>query len=237
MDETLGQNTETQSTPVETPAPSEKMLRQSEVNDIVGRAKNEAAQKAVEQYKRSTQQEVRTETSYQDNRSYDTPLSEDRIRKMAGEEAQRLRDQWVSEAQTQNETQNAQRIVKNFYDKIAQGKDKYDDFDNVTSNIGLQKFPNTVHMLAEMVDNPHDILYELGKNRAKLAQIEMAAERFPEEALFDLRRLADSIKSNESAVNYKSPNAPLSQQRPSNLGTDAGSNALSMRDLKAKYKA
>lgn len=240
MEETLGQNTEAQSIPVESQAPAEKMLRQSEVNDIVGRAKNEAAQKAVEQYKRSMQQtqSANNETSYQDNRSYEpSTLSEDRIRKMAGEEAQRLRDQWVQEAQTQNETQNAQRIVKNFYDKIAAGKEKYDDFDTVTSNIELARFPNTVHMLAEMVDNPHDVLYELGKNRAKLAQIEMAAERFPQEALFDLKRLADSIKGNDSAAGYKSPNAPLTQQRPSNLGTDAGSNALSMRDLKAKYRA
>ncbi len=240
MDEILGNNTESQSIPVNQSvsesAPSEKMLRQSEVNGLIGSAKKEAAQRAVEEYKRSQQQSTPQEPSYRDNSSYDSNLSEDRIRKMAGEEAQRLRDQWVQEAQTHNETQNAQRIVKNFYDKIAAGKEKYDDFDNVTSNIGLQKFPNTVHMLAEMVDNPHDVLYELGKNRAKLAQIEMAAERFPEEALFDLKRLADSIKSNESAANYKSPNAPLSQQRPSNLGTDAGSNALSMRDLKAKYR-
>ncbi len=239
MEEILGQNNDAQSIPatsVSDNAPTEKMLRQSEVNDIVGHAKKEAAQKAVEQYKRSQTQNAPSEPSYQDNRSFDTPLSEDRVRRMAGEEAQRLRDQWVHEAQTQNETQNAQRIVKNFYDKMAAGKEKYDDFDKVTGDIELARFPNTVHMLAEMVDNPHDVLYELSKNRAKLAQLELAAREFPQEALYDLKRLADSIKGNQSVCNLKSPTAPLSQQRPSNLGTDAGSNALSMRDLKAKYR-
>ena len=78
--------------------------------------------------------------------------------------------------------------------------------------------------------------YELGKNRAKMAQLEMAAREFPQEALFDLKRLADSIKSNETASNRKIPNTPLSQQRPSNIGTDSGNNALSMRDLKSKYR-
>jgi hypothetical protein len=34
----------------------------------------------------------------------------------------------------------------------------------------------------------------------------------------------------------KHANSPLSQQRPSNTGTDSG-NTLSMRDLKMKYKA
>lgn len=235
MDDVIGQSQEVQSTPTQAPvesAPSEKMLRQSEVNDIVGRAKQDAASRAVEQYKRS-QQESTPQSNYESSPS--SGMSEERVRKMAGEEAQRLRDQWVQETQSRTETDNAQRIVKNFYDKMAVGKEKYDDFEKVTGDLELSRFPNTVHMLAEMVDNPHDILYELSKNRAKMAQLEIAAREFPQEALFDLKRLSDSIKNNESATQKRTPNAPLSQQRPSNLGTDSG-NVLSMRDLKSKYK-
>ena len=214
--------------------PVEKVLRQSEVNEIVGHAKRDAAQKAVEAYKRQQSTEQYQAPAQQSHNN--EFLNEERIRKMAGEEAQRLRDVWVSEAQTRAETETAQRIVKTFYDKIASGKDKYDDFDKVTSSVKLEKFPNTVQMLAEHVDNSSEVLYELSKNRSKMAQIEFTAERFPEEALWDLQRLSESIKSNEQAGNRKTPNAPLSQQRPSNIGTDSGG-VLSFKDLKQKYKA
>lgn len=239
MDDVIGQSNEVNSAPVsnnvsDSSASTEKMLRQSEVNEIVGRAKQDAASRAVEQYKRSNESQY---SQQQQSPHASESMSEDRIRKMAGEEAQRLRDQWIQETQTRSETENAQRIVKNFYDKIAAGKEKYEDFERVTGDVDLSRFPNTVHMLAEMVDNPHDILYELSRNRAKLAQLEMAAREFPQEALYDLKRLSESIKSNEAVSNYKTPNAPLSQQRPSNIGTDSRGSALSMRDLKSKYRA
>lgn len=238
MEEVIGQSSDVISTPAasstqESSAPQEKMLRQSEVNDIVGKRSQEAASRAVEQYKRS--QDSSQSPSIQSRENYS--MSEERYRQLAAEEAQKIRDQERSEWQTRSETESAQRIVKSFYDKIAAGKEKYEDFEKVTGDVELQRFPNTVHMLAEMVDNPHDVLYELSKNRAKLAQIELTAREFPQEAVHDLKRLAESIKNNESVSNRKVPNAPLSQQRPSNLGTDSGRNAMSMRDLKAKYKA
>lgn len=240
MDDVIGQSADTGSAPVsshtpDSSAPSEKMLRQSEVNDIVGRAKQDAASRAVDQYKRSQESQ---QPNYQQNQApqQQQGMSEERYRQVAAEEAQKIRDQERADYQTRSETDNAQRIVKNFYDKMAAGKDKYEDFEKVTGDVELQRFPNTVHMLAEMVDNPHDVLYELSKNRAKLAQIELTAREFPQEAVHDLRRLADSIKNNEAATSRRTPNAPLSQQRPSNVGTDSGNNALSMRDLKARYK-
>ena len=211
-------------------APSEKMLRQSEVNDLVGSVKAEAAAKAVENYKRSQQETAQPQANYNSSN-----LSEDRIRELASQEAQHLRDKWVSDAQSKAEQDAAQRIVKNFHDKMSAGKDKYEDFDKATSDIELHRFPNTVHMLAEQVDNAADVLYELSKNRSKMAQLEISAREFPQEALYDLKRLSESIKNNESVSGRKSPNAPLNQQRPTNIGTDAGG-VLSLRDLKAKYR-
>lgn len=230
MSEGLGEIA-VQDVPVEA---QEKVLRQSEVNEIVGREKKAAGNAAVEAYKRQVQQEQ----SYQQphhSQSNGEMLNEDRIRKMAAEEAQRLRDEWYKDAQTNAETQSAQRIVKNFYDKIATGKDKYDDFDKVTNGVSLQEFPNVVQMLSEHIDNADDVLYELSKNDSKFADIEIKSERYPRQALSDLKRLSESIKNNEQAAKRTQPNAPLSQQRPTNIGTDSGG-ALSFKDLKAKYR-
>lgn len=236
MEEVLNQSSDLSSAPAQSEQAStyqEKMLRQSEVNEIVGRAKQEAAAKAVENFKRSLAQES---DGRHVSREQHQDVAEERYRRMAAEEAQRLRDQWIQETQQKAEEQAAQRIVKTFYDKIAAGKEKYDDFEQVTGDLELRRFPNIVHMLAENIENSHDVLYELSKNRAKLAQIEITAREYPQEALYDLRRLGESIKKNDEVSTRREANAPLHQQRPSNVGTDSGS-VLSMRDLKSKYRA
>ncbi len=231
MEEGINQSIDTQVSS----APAEKMLPQSEVNEIVGRVKQEAASRAVENYKRSQQQESQQQQYQEPNRESSQGISEDRYRRLAAEEAQRLRDEWINDTQQRADEQSAQRIVKNFYDKIEAGKTKYDDFDKVTGDLQLNRFPNTVHMLSEFVENSHDVLYELSKNRSKLAQIEMTARDFPQEALHALRRLSESITKNDEASGHREAKSPLHQQRPSNVGTDSGT-VMSMRDLKAKYR-
>lgn len=228
MEEALNQNIENLAPlNTETLASQEKMLRQSEVNEIVGRVRQEANAK-LDDYKRSQEVSKQQPSSQKESSS---EMNEDRVRKVFAEEAKRLRE----EAQSQSDEQSAHRIVKNFYDKISVGKQKYDDFDKVIGDIDLRRFPNTVHMLAENLDNSHDVLYELSKNRAKLASIEMTAREFPQEALHDLHRLSESIRKNEDHSNRREANAPLHQQRPSNIGTDSGG-ILSMRDLRNKYR-
>ncbi len=232
--EVLGQSVE-QSAPVSAPVEStqqtERTFRQSEVNDLIKRVKHEESQKRERLYNEQPQyaaEKYGSQPAQQNTHESD-------IRRMASEEAQRLRDQWVNEAQSKSEQDNAQRIVKSFWDKIATGKEKYDDFEKVTGDIELSRFPNVVQLLAEHIDNSSEVLYELGKDRLKLAQLEQLSYMSPRDAMVQAKRLADSIKDNESSGRTRIPNAPLSQQRPSNVGTESGS-ALSMRDLKAKYK-
>lgn len=233
MEEGLGQVAET-SAPVESAsfndASSEKSLPQSQVNELIGRAKHEA----VEAYKRQHQQQESSKP--QDTSSRPSGLNESEYRRIAAEESQRLRDQWISEAQRKAEQDSAQRIVQNFWDKVSSGKEKYDDFEQMTGNIEYSKFPNVVQLLADHIDNSDDVLYELGKDRFKLSQLEQLANMSPRDAVVQAKRLADSIKDNQAASKMRTPNAPLSQQRPSNTGTDAGG-PLSMAQLKAKYKA
>lgn len=226
------------SAPVEQSS-SERTFRQSELNDIVKRVKHEA----VEDYKRiSSQQPKYAEQKYGEPSRQQFSVNENQkgfsendIRKFAAEETQRLRDHYVSETKNQHETEAAQRIVNNFWNKIAPGKEKYQDFEQVTGNIEYARFPNVVQLLSEHIDNSHDVLYELGKNRLKMSQLEQLSYMSPKDAIIEAKRLADSIKENESSGNLKSPNSPLSQLRPSHIGTDTGG-AMSMSDYKRKYR-
>ncbi len=235
MEEVLGQNQSNESAPA-TSAPAdtqaERTFRQSEVNDLVKRVKHDA----VEDYRRlQTKQPEYAEQKYS-NQPAAQHLSESEVKRMAAEEIQKQRESWQAESQSKHEQDNAQRIVKNFWDKVASGKDKYDDFEQVTGSIKLARFPNVVQLLSEHVENADELLYELGRSRGKLAQLEQLSLMSPEDAIDEAKRLASSIKANVVAGNIRKPNAPLSQQRPSTVGTDSSSNAMSMRDLKAKYR-
>lgn len=227
MDEGLGQDLQIENeAPELAPVPQEKMLTQSEVNSLVGRAKQEAKHKAIEEYKR-TQANVDAPSSSRDD-------YESAMRKIAAEELERHRDEWTSAQRQKYEAEHAQKVVDTFYQKIEGGKDKFEDFENVVNGVNLSRYPNVVQMLAEHADNADEVLYELAKNRSKLMALQTQAKDYPEDAVYEFKKLADSIKKNQQANNIRTPNEPLSQNRPSNGAVTGG--PLSMADLKLKYR-
>jgi hypothetical protein len=211
------------------PHQEERTFRQSEVNEIVKKAKYGA----VEDFRR-----LQNEQPQYAREKFGEPPSrepnDDHYRKIAAEEAQRLRDQWINESRTKTENDNAQRIVQNFWNKVAPGKEKYQDFEKVIGDIEYSRFPNTVQLLSEYVDNSADMLYELGKDRFKMAQLEQLALLSPKDAIIQAQRLSQSLKDNEAAGKTRTPNEPLSQMRPSNTGTDNG--VMGVRDYRNKWK-
>ena len=146
-----------------------------------------------------------------------------------------MRDEWVSEAKNKSEAEYAKKTVDTFWNKVQPGKEKYTDFDEVTSGIEYARFPNVVQLLAEYVDNADDVLYDLGKNRIKMANLESLSYMSPKDAIVEAQRLSKSLKENAEATRTKLPNDPLSKMRPANTGTDTG--AMSVKDFRSKYKA
>ena len=214
---------------------TEKMLPQSQVNELIGNAKRQAAEKAVEDYKRQAASEVRAAAPQAQEQGHMRHSSEDDMKRVAGDEIKRHFTQLEQEAQERANVDAANRIVGMFRDKIIAGKDKFEDFESVTGNVAMQYYPNVVQLLAEHVDNTADVLYHLAKNRDKLYRLESLSAHNTSDAIYEMKRLAESIKANDDSLQVKNPNAPLSQQRPSNTGTESGS--LSMSDLKRKYRA
>jgi hypothetical protein len=227
-----------QSQPASVQTSDERVFRQSEVNDIVKKAKYGA----VEDYKRvATEQPDYASRKYGESglspQHHTQPQSmapdEGHYRKIAAQEAQRLRDEWVQEARTKAEADSARGIVQTFWNKISPGREKYQDFEKVTSDIEYSQFPHVVQLLAQ-ADNAHDILYSFGNDRIKMAQLEYLASKSPRDAFVQMQRLSQSIKDNEAASKIKTPNEPLSKLRPSNLGTDSG--VMTVSDYRKRYK-
>jgi len=214
----------------------EKLLPQSQVSEIVKRAKQEA----VEQYKR-----LYTEQPEYAQRKYGDPapvyaqaqptINEDHYRKIAAEEAQRMRDEIFNQAQKRQEQEYAQNLVQKFIQKIEPAKSAYEDFEKVTGDLNLQPFPHVVQILAENIDNSGDLLYELGKDRLKLVQLEGLAERSRTDAIVHAQRLAQAMKERREAQtsNAKSPNEPLSKMLPKVNG--GATNTMDWKELSRQW--
>lgn len=218
---------------------AEKMVPQSQVNEIVGNAKREAAERAIETYRRQQAQsasQVQAEPQYQGYANPARNASEEDVKRVANDEIKKHFDQLKQEAQERMSVAEANRVVSLFKEKVLAGKDKYEDFDTVAGSVAMQHYPNVVHLLAEHVDNSADVLYHLAKNRSKLSQLEFTCAHNSPDAIYEIKRLSDSIKANDDASQMKNAKAPLSQTRPSNIGTDSGGGSLSIADLKRKYR-
>lgn len=225
---------------------NEKTFTQNDVNEIVKRAKNEAVERdrrlrveqpdyAQKKYEGSFQQDQSSSAqSFQNNQSRNN-FNDDQIRQIVAEESKRQREAFEKETLQKQQQEHAQSIVSKFLSKIEAGKTNYQDFDSVTGDIEFARFPNTVQLLAENVDNVADVLYDLGKNRFKMAQIESLSYLSPNDAVKEIQRLASSIKENQEASKVRLPNEPLSQLRPSTTGTDNG-NTRSVADFKRMFR-
>lgn len=232
----------------------ERTFRQHEVNDIVSRRTAEA----VERYKRETsiashqpsqqQQQSGNQQHYQAPQQPAPPppqyngLSEHEARRIAAEEAQRSRTEWAQEAQRTAEQQNAERITSEFFTKVGTGEGGVQGFHKLVADAGLDLRAIPYHVqLANMVDNTRDVMVELVNNPSKigiiqnLIDIDLRAGRQPNLALAEMKRLSTALKANSKATNFKAPQDPLSQMRPSNAGTD-NRGALTVSDYKRKYR-
>ena len=222
-------------------APAERLFKQSEVNEIVKRAKSDAVRVANERPDYVQQKYQQQDDGYfsrpnrEAERTNDYAHDSDIVRQIAAEEAQRLRNEWLEQANRTSQEQQAQRIVHEFVTKMAAGKDKYDDFDQVTGDVDFGKFPNVVQLVTGYVDNPEDVMYALGADRIKMANLEQLSRMSPSDGINAIKRLSKSLRDNEAASKIRMPNEPLSQLRPSNAGTDTG--RLEVKDLRSKYRA
>lgn len=137
----------------------------------------------------------------------------------------------------EKEQQKAQvdEIAKSYLEKMSQGKDLYDDFEEVTQDYSPAAYPQ-VTIMASQYDNLPDIMYELGKNPRKLVDLHVLALTNPPQAKKEMAKLSQSIKQNEQALvnNVKSP-SPLSKLKSSAVaGQDTGKKTI--KDLRKESR-
>ena len=213
-DNAQDQNIVTPEVPAQTP--QEKLLKQSEVNELIGRVKHDAYSKGL--------RDAGVQSQPQSSMGGMPQITEDQIRQMVSDEAQK-----------QHQIGAAHSMLSNFAQQMGGGKEKYSDFDETVAGLGdLKNIPHIVQLATEtgMAD---DVLYDLAKNPTKIATLTILSSIDPRLAKVEAQKLKDSIVKNRSASDSQEVAAPLSQITPSTVGTDNGK--MSMKDLRQKYRS
>lgn len=201
-------------------AQSEKLLKQSEVNELVGRVKHDAYTKGLRDAQAAPASQPQAAPAGQGMGGM-PQVTDDHIRQMIADEHQK-----------QAQVAAVHNVLTNFANQMGTGKQKYSDFDETVANLGdLKNLPHVVQLAAES-GIAGDVMYELGRNPGKVATLTTLAYVNPQLAKLEMKKLADSIKTNQESSNSPDIAEPLSQVKPSAVGTDNGSNAI--RDLRRK---
>lgn len=218
--------------------PPEKMLTASQVNELIKKAKRKGEQKMQEQLDAAKQEieQLRAQQPQQVAPEPQQPVQQQGIDQQALEQRMmQLLEQKQQEAEQKRYEeqlkQEVDSVAQQYFGKMAQGKDLYEDFEAITADFNPAEFPQLV-FLANQLDNTAALVYELRKNPGKLADLAVLVERSPGMARAELMKLSDSIKRNDEAKrNLQEVQAPLDRQKPSQAGTDG--DPKNVRDFKA----
>ena len=197
---------------------AEKMIKQSEVNELLGKAKHASYEKG----RREALEAMQAQQQPQGQSMGGMPqLTEEQVRQLIADEAQK-----------QTQYTAAQNVLSNFAEQMKAGKGKYPDFDETIAQLGPMQNLTHLVQLAHDTGISGDVMYELGKNPSKVATLTTLAYVNPHLARYEMNKLAESIRKNEAAAKTPQADEPLDQIKPSTVGTDNGSNAI--RDLRRK---
>jgi hypothetical protein len=205
---------------------TEKMVPQSAVDKAVKHAKYSAYEQGKREALNTMQAQQAPAVEQSMPQQAVTPtqggmpiVSPEQVQKMIADHAQQQAQQY-----------HAHNIANEFLGKLDQGKEKYPDFDEKMDSLELQTIPEVVQ-LANGFDNTSEIMYELANNPHKVASL-LTLTRYGNGKLayLETKKLSDSIKQNQTALQQPVPPEPLSPLKPSNVGTDNG--ALSIKELR-----
>lgn len=182
-------------------APQEKLLNQTDVNNMIAGAKRKAYDKGLEAGRQTEQapQGVANNTGVGLGESQISSMIESKMAEMAKQQQENLANH--------NNREKANRIVADLTSKMESARKNTPDYDEV---MGVVNNFNDTPAILEAVhtfDNAGEILYHLGKNLKDLPAINALALSFqnrPGEvnlASTELKKISDRLKQNENGKN------------------------------------
>lgn len=220
---------------------AEKLLPQSKVNELIGKHKVEAFDKGRQAALMELQAQQAQQAPYAQQQQ--PPMVQQQSQGHLGNMAAQLTPEQLQqatqamwEAQKQAaEQQKAHETVATFYSRIQAAEEKDPGLHDKLAKVGLVNFHEIVEM-ATGHDNTAEIMKELVDHPTKMLEIKQLAQLSPYLARAEMDKLSSSIKLNQQALAAEQKvDAPFNQIKTSAYSPDSGE--LSMKDLKAKFRA
>lgn len=231
---------------MQAPIQQEKVLTQSEVNEIVRRRTAEAAERARQEERAALAQVAQQQSQSGGSLGgmSNPNLTAEQVRQMIAEERQAQ-----ATAYEQSVEQRRQASIQAEYDgligrsrsRLVQAEQKYPDIGQVVQRLKLDFGRNSVilQLADQLGDKMPDVLYDLGKpgNEAKMTTIfGLLQNGHDEVALEKLQSLANSIAVNEKAAQQRQPEPPLSTFSASVSSTGSDNGERTVADFKQRYR-
>jgi hypothetical protein len=187
------------------PVESEKTLKQSEVNDLVGRVRKEAREDG---YNKAKLEIDSTKAA---------GITPDQVRTLVNEQAEQKAREYA-----------ANQLINEFGGKMVAAKERYPDFDQVVGKVNFEKAATLIPWINSL-DNSADVMYDIAKHPSKFASLINLRDQ-PALAMDELKNLSSSIKTNQKSKSLPAIDEPLDKIKPSTSGIDSGS--MTVRDYK-----
>lgn len=215
---------------------TEKTLKQSEADKIIGAVRHEARNKGFEEGRKAALAELQL-TQAQNQQQTPAPAATPQAIPqnslpignmhqggMSEEAMRRMLDEEFTRRTAEHQQKSAWENTKNsFVSKVAPEAQKDPSFyKDVIEPLDLDNNPHLVTLTAHL-DDPVSVLRELKANPEKIAGFTSLARTHPHLALSKMQDLSNSIKANQQALQQAHPNEPLSQLKPSTVTADNGS--------------
>lgn len=220
---------------------AEKMLTQSEVNELVGRIKKETKLKTYEKAKRDImaelQQQAPTEpqqvVSQQANQSMGgmPTYTAEQIKQMVAEQTAQQMQAIKQQQEQEMLQQHFNRVVGSFASKIEAAKSKYPDIEDKLASLDLRSIAPIIEY-ANDVDNTADVMMDLIDNPHKIGSLLANHSVNRDLARKTMSQISSSIKHNEAAKNTRLPGDPIQSIHSSATQTGKVGDGSSVSDLR-----
>lgn len=203
---------------------------QGMVNDVAKKARMEEREKVQREHAAELEALKASQQSQAPVEQQEVAHNDDSARQRVREELMLMAREHQAKVEREAEEQRIRQIADTYFQKMERGPELFDDFEDVMKDFNHSKNADVIE-LAHEFDNLPQVMYELASNRLKAAELRRLAKDDPEDARYELQRLAKSISQNETAQNQYIPaKPPLTKPSPSNVGTK--SSEMTLADYK-----
>lgn len=211
-------------TPTESPkeAPVEKVFNQDQVRAIAAKEAKRADERARAEMMAQFQRERAQAPTPQQQ-----PTQQPTLGGMPQMTEADFQNQVQKAAWTLSQRSRAEQIEQNWLSAMEQERIADPEFGDKYDALDIESHPDLVIAMSGM-DNKGAMIRDLADNTSKYANILALARENKMKLLgMELKKLSDSIKTNQNAQKQPKVDAPLGQLKPSNIAADNGDMSVS----------